>query len=361
MSLDFLVSRTDLRETRIVSQAPVPLSAGQVRIRIDRFAFTANNVTYAAFGDAMSYWDFFPAPDGWGRIPVWGFGDVVESQCDAVPAGVRLYGYFPMSDSVVLTPQRISDGGFSDGAAHRAALHPVYNFYQRTDADPAYRVAYEDAQMLLKPLFVTSFLIDDFLADQDFFGARSVILSSASSKTAYGLAYQLSQRTAPKVTVIGLTSAANRAFTERLGCYDQVVTYEQIDTLPSTMAVVYVDMAGNGAVRATLHRHFQDQLRYSCAVGGTHWEQRAGEPDLPGPRPTLFFAPAQIKKRTADWGPAGLQDRLSAAWSAFLQPLAKWMQVRHGHGTGAVEQVYQQMLAGTVPPEQGHVLSLHVG
>ena len=61
--------------------APGP---GQVLVRIDRFAFTANNVTYGVAGDMLNYWSFFPAEEGWGRIPVWGFGDVVRSSHDAV-------------------------------------------------------------------------------------------------------------------------------------------------------------------------------------------------------------------------------------------------------------------------------------
>ena len=50
---------------------------------MDKFALTANNVTYAAFGDAMHYWKFFPGPDDEsGRVPVWGFADVADSRCN---------------------------------------------------------------------------------------------------------------------------------------------------------------------------------------------------------------------------------------------------------------------------------------
>ena len=85
----------------------------------------------------------------------------------------------------------------------------------RCSADPGYDAAREAEQALLRPLFMTSFLIDDFLADTGFFGARRVMLSSASSKTAYGTAFCLSlRRGSPNaVKVIGLTSAGNLAFT----------------------------------------------------------------------------------------------------------------------------------------------------
>ncbi len=360
-ALDFVVRRDDLHEHKFVpgaARADTPLEAGQVLIRIDKFAFTSNNVTYAAFGDAMSYWNFFPAEPGWGRIPVWGFGDVVQSRSDAVKEGERFYGYFPMSGYVVMQPDRLSDSGFFDGVAHRQAMHPLYNQYLRTTADPAYDATHESEIALLRPLFITSFMIDDFLADNQFFGARAVILSSASSKTAYGLAFLLAQRGRDQCEVIGLTSPGNVAFTESLGCYDRVVTYDRIASLPDDLPVVYVDMAGNGRVRSGLHHHFNDNMKYSCAVGGTHWDQREGEGRLPGARPTLFFAPAQIKKRAADWGPHGVTERLAVKWKEFMKPLGNWMTVVEGRGPAAVERVYREMLEGRARPDQGHMLSL---
>ena len=363
-AVDFVVQRTDLHSCKFIPAAgpdEITLEPGQILMKVDKFAFTSNNVTYAAFGEAMSYWNFFPAPEGWGRIPVWGFADVIASQADGIKVGERFYGYYPMSTYLVAQPARISAAGFFDGVPHRQALHPLYNQYSRTSTDPSYEASREDELALLRPLFITSFMIDDFLDDNQFFGARTVVLSSASSKTAYGLAFLLSQR-GEQCNVVGLTSPGNVAFTESLGCYQRVVTYDQITSLDSTVPVVYVDMAGNGQVRATLHHHFGDNMKYSCAVGGTHWDQReadkiAGE-RLPGARPTLFFAPAQIKKRTTDWGPGGVQERFALAWRKFLVPLATWMKVNHGSGQQAVERVYLEMLEGRTRPDEGNMLTL---
>ena len=364
-ALDFMVRRDDLRICEFVPAGDLQaLAAGQVAMRVDKFAFTSNNVTYAAFGEAMSYWNFFPAPAGWGRVPVWGFGNVVASRHESVKPGERFYGYFPMSSRVVVEPERSSVAGFFDGAAHRKPLHAVYNQYLRTSTDPGYDPAREDEQMLLRPLFVTSFLIDDFLADNSFFGAEAVLLSSASSKTAYGAAFQIAQRGSrtQRPEVVGLTSPGNVAFVERLGCYDRVIPYADIASLPDGRAAVYVDMAGDGAVRKAVHSRFGDSLKYSCAVGGTHWDALTGGSGLPGPRPTLFFAPAQIKKRMTDWGQADLQQRIGAAWRVFLgavaAPSGGWMKVIHGRGPADVERVYRDMLDGRARPEEGHVLSL---
>jgi Protein of unknown function (DUF2855) len=358
-ALDFMVRRDDLRTYKFVPAAKpdkLELQFGQVLMKVDKFAFTSNNVTYASFGDSMSYWNFFPAAEGWGRIPVWGFGEVIRAKPAGIKPGERFYGYFPMSSYVIVQPERLSEAGFFDGLPHRQPLHALYNQYRRTSTDPEYEASREDQQMLLRPLFVTSFLIDDFLADNGFFDARTVVLSSASSKTAYGLAFLLAQR--KQCEVIGLTSAGHVSFVERLGCYDRVATYDQIASLPSNVPVVYVDMAGNGQVRSALHHHFGEQMKYSCAVGLTHWDQFQASVELPGPRPTLFFAPAQIKKRTADWGPGGLQQRVAVAWRHFMEPIGDWMRVVHGWGATDVERVYLEMLDGRTKPDEGHVLSL---
>jgi NADPH-dependent curcumin reductase CurA len=353
-SQDFLVSRKDLRQAEWRTQPVRALNDGDILVKIDHFAFTANNITYGVFGQAMGYWNFFPAPEGLGRIPVWGFGNVVQSRHPDVSVGERLYGYFPMSEYLVIEADRITPSALSDRAAHRAAMAAVYNHYQRVSHDPGHSAAIEPAQAILRPLFMTSFVIDDFLEDNGFFGAKQVILSSASSKTSLGLAFALKQAARKGIEVVGLTSAANKAFVESVGYYHKVVTYDAIQSLRKDTAV-FVDMAGGGSVRAAIHNHFAETLAYSCAVGGTHWEDRAVPEALPGPSPTLFFAPAQIKKRHSDWGPGELDKRVASIWSAFLSDVARWLKVTEGAGPKAVETIYHEVLEGRAKPEQGHM------
>jgi hypothetical protein len=359
-----LIRKDQLPTTRLHTATAEPLADGQVRVRIDSFALTSNNITYAAFGDAMSYWQFFPTgEEGWGNIPVWGFGSVVQSLHPGVAVGERLYGYWPMSSSAVLSPDRLTSGRFTDAAPHRAALPAVYNQYFRCNADPLYTADTEDLQALLRPLFITSWLIDDFMADNDFFGGSAMLLSSASSKTAYGTAFQLHQRKG--IEVIGLTSPANMAFCESLGCYDRVVTYDALDTIAADTPAVYVDFAGNGELRNAIHTRFAN-LKYSCSIGGTHVEHLAAQgagKDLPGPRATLFFAPAQIKKRTAEWGADEFGRRMVAAWHDFLAAVTHaknpWLRPEQHHGGEAVQTAYAQVLAGKGDPRIGHILSLY--
>ena len=363
-----LVQKNQLASTRLHEAEDQPLADGEVRVRIDAFALTSNNITYAAFGEAMSYWQFFPTgEEGWGSIPVWGFAEVVQSLHPGVAVGERLYGYWPMAAGTVLSPERLSPARFTDGAAHRAQLPAVYNQYFRCQADPLYTAETEDIQALLRPLFITSWLIDDFLADNAFFGATpgAMLLSSASSKTAYGTAFQLSQREG--IEVVGLTSAANKAFCESLGCYHRVLAYEELDQLAADTPCVYVDFAGNGALRRAVHGRFTN-LRYSSSIGGTHVEQLAPSgagKDLPGPRATLFFAPAQIKKRSGEWGGDEFERRMVAAWRAFVarvgDPRAPWLRVAHHDGPAAVQAAYAEVLAGKGDPRIGHILSLSRG
>jgi Protein of unknown function (DUF2855) len=393
--LQFQVRKGRLAETRVVTIRHTPLAAGEVRIAVDTFAYTANNITYAAFGDAMHYWDFFPAAEGrggsgraageaavtsdtafadeagaWGCIPVWGFGDVVESLHPGVAVGERLYGYWPMATHAVLQPGRLEPAWFSDAAPHRAGLHPVYNRYLRCAADPFYRPDTEAVQSLLRPLFLTAWLIDDFLADNAFFGTAAaasaagsgggvVLLSSASSKTASATAALLARR--PEIEVVGLTSARNVVFCRGLGVYSRVLAYDELDALPAGTPCVYVDFAGNGGLRKAIHARFE-RLAYSCAVGGTHVDQLAGGGDLAGPRPVLFFAPAQAKKRTADFGAEGLQARMVTAWNDFLAIATEgpqpWIVVQRHEGPDAVAEAHRQVLHGQDDPRIGRVLSM---
>ncbi|MCF8176979.1 MAG: DUF2855 family protein, partial [Sulfuritalea sp.] len=143
-SLDFLVRKNQLAVTELHQTAETELLDSQIRLQVEKFALTSNNITYAAFGEAMSYWDFFPAADGWGRIPVWGFARVVESRHADIQVGEKFYGYYPMSTSVILQAHRVASKGFMDGAEHRAALHAVYNSYTKCDTDPFYSRETED-------------------------------------------------------------------------------------------------------------------------------------------------------------------------------------------------------------------------
>lgn len=360
-AFDFVVHRDDLRRYEFRPATPasaVNLATGQVLLEVDAFGLTANNITYAVFGDAMKYWNFFPAPDGWGRVPVWGFATVARSSHPEVAVGERVYGYLPMSTHLVADAGRVTAGGFSDTAAHRQEMDAFYNLYLRTAADPIYDPSREAEQMLLRPLFFTGFLIDDFLADNQFFGARRVVVSSASSKTSIGLAFQLFQHGRGRCEVVGLTSKGNVPFVESLGCLHRVLAYTDVESLDASVPTVFVDMAGDADVTTRIHRHCGDALKYSSQVGGTHWDRLAFGIQVPGPTPTLFWAPGQLAKRMTDWGQAGFHERAGGAWKRFVSSVDGWITVEREGGRTAIERIYLATLEGRAEPSKGYVLSL---
>jgi NADPH:quinone reductase-like Zn-dependent oxidoreductase len=355
-SLHFEVRRDDLRKTRFRETPLSEPAPGEALVRVDRFALTANNVTYAVAGDMLSYWKFFPADSGWGRVPVWGFAEVARSSVSALREGERLYGYFPMSSHLVLRPGALTPSGFVDAAPHRAALPPVYNQYRRLAADPGYDAALADRQAVLQPLFMTGWLLADLLADEQFCGARRVVIASASSKTSIALAAVLAR--AGGAEVVGLTSARNAGFVEKLGCYDRVVRYDAIASLPAGEPAAFVDMAGDAAVLAAVHRHLGALLVRSIGVGLTHWESGPRATDLPGAKPEFFFAPTRIQKRTQEWGARALQERMGEAWRTFARDSERWLEIEAGRGRAAVERVYRDTLEGRARPDRGYLLSL---
>ena len=354
--MNFEVDRHDLRRTRMNPVGSVPLDDGEIRLVVDSFALTSNNITYAALGDAMQYWNFFPAADeGWGRIPVWGFASVAESRSADVRPGTRVYGFMPMSTLFVVAPGHVDDHGLTDLARHRQPMASTYNRYAIVSENSLHLPGREEHHMLLWPLFFTSYLIDDVLADANGFGADAVVISSPSSKTAVIAAHLLHAR---GEKVIGLTSLGNREFVESLGCYSSVITYDNLDALP-TVPAVYVDIAGDHSVTTAVHNHYGDDLKHSMIVGNTHWDKASPQlASLTGPERTFFFAPTQIAKRATEWGSAELDQRVSASWERFCAWASKWVEFQYVVGHQAVDSVYRELLDGRSNPRVGYICSL---
>ncbi|MFZ4122874.1 MAG: DUF2855 family protein [Caulobacterales bacterium] len=346
---DVLISKADLTKVAAVEVPQVPLAAGQARLRIDKLAITANTVTYAVAGDSFGYWQFFPAPEGQGKAPAWGFGVVEESASDDLRVGERFYGYFPIASHLTVKVGRADPAGFMDTTAHRQVLSPVYNQYTRVTNDPGYVAANEAMIAGLKPLFTTSFLIDGMLVKEDGFGAKQVLVSSASSKTGYGLAYMLKQR---RFRVVGLTGANNVGFVEGLGLYDQVCRYDAITDLDPKVPTALVDMAGSASVKQAVHGHFGDSLVHSAIVGATHWTAPPAQEPLPGVAPALFFAPDYARRLIQELGPEGFQNTLGAAFADFCSYMGPRLKVRHLEGPGTVAQAFASASSGQVDPSE---------
>jgi len=329
----------------------VALAPGEVRLTLERFALTSNNISYALGGDFLDYWGFFPTEAGWGRLPAMGYGIVSESANPDVAVGRRYFGFFPVGNEHIVQAQT-SRGGFIDAGTHREKHAMAYRAFDKV---PDIEGENDNAMLIFRGLFMTSFLAEDFLREQNFFEATQVLITSASSKTSIALAHCL--RANSTMRVIGLTSDANVDFVNSIGEYHDVVTYSEISTLNALVPTVVVDMAGNPEVLASVHAHFGESLKYSCSIGATHWDQTSHRVDISGPKPQFFFAPSQLSKRGKEWGREDLNNRLETALNTFIEGSKQWLRIEHLRGANAVSETYSQLVAGKMPPEIGNILS----
>lgn len=358
----FRVDRMRLRETSFdlgfADTVKAPLKAGEAMLRVDAFALTANNITYGVAGDQIGYWQFFPQTLPWGQIPVWGFGTVIASDVEGVDVGQRFYGYFPMASHVLVEPGKVSAHGFFCQASHRRDLPQAYNQYSLATAELGFPPEEDRMRMLLNPLFTTAFLLAAQLKDAHYFSAESILLTSASSKTAMSLAYLLNRY--HDINVIGLTSEANVDFVQSLGIYQCVLAYDALDQIVVGPAAL-IDIAGNADVRARLHDRFAEQLYHSSLVGITHYEaDPGGRAPLPGARPTPFFAPSQAEKMIKNGGQDRFRAELAAQWSDFIGRAKDWFELQVVKDPVGLESVYQQV-AGNPPPKNGYLFERHSG
>jgi NADPH:quinone reductase-like Zn-dependent oxidoreductase len=359
-SLNLEVQKERWNQTRVVKAAvDTRLAENEVLLRIDSLALTTNNISYASAGDSLGYWRFFPAEDGWGRLPAMGWAQVAMSAHPDIAEGERVWGFFPLGTHLKVLAGKVSSQSFADVSPHREGLAPVYAQFDRATAYPIYEEAREDQDSLLRGLFMTSWLVEDFLEVNQFFGAGSCLITSASSKTSIALAHCVKQR--GTLASVAITSAGNVEFCESLGCYDQVVTYDAIASLDNAGPVVMVDMAGSKKVLSEIHHHIGDNMKYSCRIGATHVEDFGPVDNLPGATPEFFFAPGHLQTRSKELGGAEFMMLLGGAYVGFRQFCDSWLNVARSYGADSVEAAYQQVLAGKANPATGQIISLWEG
>ena len=355
--------KTNLNQTRIVSRNSDEINEDEILLKIERFSFTANNVTYGVAGDTIGYWQFFPASENlngeWGCIPMWGFAKVVISNNKEIEEGERVFGYFPPAKELAINPIKISSQAFMDGKEHRKELPPVYNNYVRLNGEENYDASMDNIRALLFPLHITAFCLCDALEEKSYEGASQIIIVSASSKTAIGLAQGLADtKDAPKV--VGLTSKNNAKFVESLGCYDEVISYDDLENVSNDLSVM-VDMSGNQSILSTVQESLGDKMLKCITVGMTHWdkagtaEEALVQAELQE-RTEFFFAPAHIQKRNNDWGKEGYNERTSIFMNARATQSLEWMQIKEVSGLDNFTQTYEEIVSGNINPNEGIIV-----
>lgn len=367
----FQINKSAPARTRLIKITPAEyaesMDEGEVLVRVDRFGLSSNNITYVVLGDRLGYWQFFPAVAGpddetedaaqWGLMPVWGFGDVVESRCGTLKVGERLFGYFPPATHLVMRPDAsgAAAGPVLDASAHRADLPISYNTYERVLQDPDYDPADDDLRMVLNPLQITAWALWEALREAAWFGAEQVVVVSASSKTGLGLAQALKRdRTSPET--IGITSPKNLNFVVGLGLYDRVVTYDEIEESLALRPSVVVDMAGSGTVLGRVHSHLGEAMRRSLNVGLTHWEEAGGGTGIIRERSEMFFAPGVMQERMKQWGAAEFTRQTREFLVRAFAESRGWLTIESVQGLDGMAAQYAAVREGSLAPDRAIVV-----
>jgi hypothetical protein len=384
--MEFQISRNDYNKTQIVASHTHErvLSEGEVLLKVDSFALTANNITYAVVGDKLGYWQFFPPTKGnanetdgtssdiakehWGILPVWGFADVIKSNNLEVVEGERLFGYFPPASHLVMKPTAVSPTSWIDGSEHRAHLPVGYNIYRRVHAEAElqkkpYDKAFEPYRMLLYPLHITAFSLFDYFNTNDWFGATQLVMLSASSKTSTGLAYGIAQNASSSSssmmpTQVALTSAGNKAMVEGLKVYDQTLAYDELEKIDASKPTLVVDMSGNGQLLSDLHHHLGDNMKFCSNVGVTHWEDVQHGPYFNAERSKMFFAPSQLQALIKEHGMSGFEKLSNDYLKHSISESAKWLKITELDGLQEMNDIFGDVCNGKVSPELGLIIKL---
>ena len=353
------VNQENLSQTKTVQTTfdVAQLLEDEVLLETDSFGFSANNITYAALGFKMGYWGFFPTEEvGFGIVPVWGFATVKASRHADVKEGEKVFGYLPMASHWIIKAGKVADHGFSDIHEKRKSISPVYDQYLRCANDPGYNPSREAWQLNFRPLYMTSFVLDDFVADTS--TGESLLLSSASSKTALGTAQLLKDQKAQRganYRVIGLTSTSNVDMVKASNCYDDVLSYDDVAALSNAEQYWLLDFAANGALINALTDVLGEKLAKVTLIGATDWKAE----EKPNPKALdaeIFFAPARVKLRQSEWGHQAFLAKYASAWQRFATQLSDTFFEQHVNGIEAITSLYLSTLSGEADTKALNVL-----
>lgn len=362
-SFDFQVDKNTLSKHQLIAPKLPVLTSGEVRLSIERFSLTSNNVTYGVMGESLGYWDFFPVKDNWGKIPVWGIGIVVESHCNNIAVGSKFYGYYPMSSEFIVQPENVSNKGFKDVTSHRQSLASSYNHYSLMVKENGFLPDADNYYILYRPLFSSGLLLEDYLRENEYFGATTLLISSASSKTAISLAFMLGKLGGVKS--IGLTSPKNLSFVKSLGLYDEVICYNELDDIQANRKITYVDICGDSVLLQKIQSQLNNRLVHRCVVGGTHSTIKNKKKNdslivttltkLAASKQSQFFAPTHIEKCQKTLGTDGFSQHFQQSWVAFLAQVDEWIDIVEFSAQEDLSSVYDSLLI-TSNPKQGLIL-----
>lgn len=345
-------------KTTLIDMPTPELLEGGVLFRVDHLAVTANTVTYAAVAKALPYLELFPHrpdPDArTGLLPAWGHATAIESRHEAVPVGSTFYGVWPATSTCALVPHAATPTGIVVARPQVPRWMGFYGLYHRTDIDPFHLPDRIHVAAALRPLLLTGLLLADYLIERDQFGARNVVLTSASSKTAFGLATAL--RGEGVIDVVGLTAASRRETVRTWGLHDRVVSYDTLEELATLESVVVVDFAGDLTLADRLHGVLGDRLRHTIVVGTTHFDG-AGYAGARAGSSEVFFAPGWAHTRQSALGNV-FAARLLSGWRFQMAGAPRVFPAELRRGMPALRDTYFEILEGRAAADRSLVVQL---
>ena len=244
------------------------------------------------------------------------------------------------------------------------------------DSDPLA----EDLTMLYRPLYWTSFWCEDWLFTSGYRGgAKLIFISSASSKTAFCLAYCIQLRIRNKeipvdTKVIGLTSKRNVGFTKRLGLYHEVVSYDDINekSFNSGVRAIYTDVAGSdrfnkklltvrGPVFVAVIKLGMSNVTPTKFDATNAWTKNTtleGATSEEALEFETFFMVEWLAVRVKQFSVKEIVGMQADAWKRFLVDAKSWVEITRVYGGEKVKTAYDSALENGLRAEDGYVWSL---
>ncbi len=384
--------RDDIKETVVLRDELPPLEQSEIRLRVDKIGLSANNLFYAQMGEApfLKFFAVYPLGDSnkhLANVPAWGVATVTESRNPEFSAGDRFRGFLHMTNVVQMKARRTPEG-FTAYGGDRDKINPAYNGFLTVDPDGHSPIRGSgqkaDLAMASAPGAGSGFIMAELLRMNDFYGANSVVLSSASSKLSLATALLLrKERDEGRLEkIVGYTAETNADFVRSTELYDDVVTYDAGLPGDEHLRHLLVDVAGD----AQIYKRSQAKFVKAFAVGGTHSDAESSVftafgpsgflkmiAEMMGPafikkwaarnlRPKLemFFAPSVIQDLLARWGREEMDARSDAALTAFVDAAVDggWIKVSRSETPEAAQAAYRRIVEGRVPPSEAVILAL---
>jgi len=338
------------------------------------------------------------SPKTHGLIPVWGFGTITNSSHPKIQVGECVYGYFAPTRYLLvsLSLSDVNKFSFYASRPHLPADRRPYNQILRCAADPQYIPTSigEDLMMLYRPLFWTSYWFEDWIHSSNYRdGASHVLISSASSKTAFCLAYLIGKRIRlgeinRDTKIIGVTSKGNVDFTKRLELYHEVLNYDSFTSSHSFQGGqdnrwIYADVAGNEKLNKRIHMHFASpytgELVANITLGLTNLQPSTADttPKKLGTSPfnvssdintastsafrplaEFFFMPEWLDIRRHQIPISEIFRRQNQAWKELMEDCTGWVALKHVYGVVGVEAAYKKLSTEGLGPDKGLIWSL---